>query len=60
MRFLLPLLLLVTPALAQTGHDGVIRPRTAPEASDIALFVAAVIAVWLTRRALRRRAARKD
>ena len=53
------LLFLAAPALAQTGHDGVIAPRTAPEWSDIALFVFAVIAVWLARRALRRRLTRR-
>ncbi|WEK43581.1 MAG: hypothetical protein P0Y64_01750 [Candidatus Sphingomonas colombiensis] len=44
--------------LATTGdgaHTGAVRPRTAPELSDIALFVVAILAVWLTRRALRRR-----
>lgn len=44
------LILLATPALA----------RTAPEPSDVALFVLAVAAVWWTRRALRRRHLRKD
>lgn len=56
------LALLLAPLLvAASGHDGHPRRRTAPELSDVALFVFAVIAVWLTRRALRRRAAtRKD
>lgn len=51
--------LTIAPAMAQGGHDGIVHPRTAPEPSDVALFVAAVVAVWLTRRALRRRR-RKD
>lgn len=54
MAHLLPLL------AAASGHDGVVHPRTAPEPSDIALFILAVLAVWLTRRALRRRLQRKD
>ncbi|WP_019517805.1 hypothetical protein [Sphingomonas sp. Mn802worker] len=56
------LMLLLAPLLvAANGHDGQPHPRTAPELSDVALFVFAVVAVWLTRRALRRRAAaRKD
>ena len=46
----------MTPALAvASGHSGVPRPRTGPEASDIALFVCACLAVWFVRRALRRR-----
>ncbi len=49
-------ILLAAPALAQSGHSGVATPRTGPELSDAALFVCAVLAVWLTRRALRRRA----
>ena len=53
-------LLLTFPALADGGHDGVVKPRTAPELSDIALFVAAAVAIGLTRRALRRRLAGKD
>ena len=54
--------LLLAPLLvAASGHDGQPQPRSAPELSDIALFVFAVVAVWLTRRALRRRGiTRKD
>ncbi|QKS01480.1 hypothetical protein F9288_19005 [Sphingomonas sp. CL5.1] len=36
-------------------HSGTVRERKMPELSDVALFVVAVLAVWLTRRALRRR-----
>ncbi|WBH18398.1 hypothetical protein [Sphingomonas radiodurans] len=50
------LLFLALPALADNGHSGVATARTGPELSDFALFVVAAIAVWLTRRALRRRA----
>ncbi len=60
MRTLFLTLLLIGPALADTGHDGIVRPRTMPELSDVALFVLAVVAIWLTRRALRRRFAAKD
>ncbi|WP_299648220.1 hypothetical protein [Sphingomonas bacterium] len=37
------------------GHTGVVVPRTGPALSDAALFGVAVLAVWLVRRALRRR-----
>lgn len=44
------------PALTATApHAGTPRPRTSPELSDLALFAVAVFAVWLVRRALRRR-----
>ena len=44
------------PLLAvQSGHSGVVHPRTGPETSDIALFAVAAIGVWLVRRALRKR-----
>ncbi len=46
--------------MVASGHDGVVRTRSMPEWSDIALFVVAVLAVWLVRRALRRRFAKKD
>ncbi len=39
----------------QSGHSGVVHPRTGPEMSDIALFGFAAIGVWLVRRALRKR-----
>ena len=42
----------------QSGHSGVVHPRTGPEMSDIALFGFAAIGVWLVRRALRKRFAK--
>ncbi|WP_158049654.1 hypothetical protein [Sphingomonas jeddahensis] len=45
--------LMITPALASSA--AVSTPRTGPELSDVALFVVAAVAVWLTRRALRNR-----
>jgi hypothetical protein len=39
----------------QSGHSGVVHPRTEPEMSDFALFAFAGIGVWLVRRALRKR-----
>ncbi|MEH3038116.1 MAG: hypothetical protein PGN23_16740 [Sphingomonas adhaesiva] len=60
MRTIFLTLLLIGPALADTGHDGIVRARTMPELSDVALFVLAVVAIWLARRALRRRFAAKD
>ncbi|OYY89280.1 MAG: hypothetical protein B7Y45_12885 [Sphingomonas sp. 28-66-16] len=64
MRLLL-LLLVATPALADAPHSGIAHPRTAPELSDIALFVMAAAGIWIVRRAMRarfakRRAAPKD
>ncbi|MBX9815319.1 MAG: hypothetical protein K2X76_11510 [Sphingomonas sp.] len=41
------------------AHSGVVRPRTAPEVSDVVLFALAVIAVAAARIALRRRFAKK-
>ncbi|BCA62601.1 hypothetical protein HMP09_1835 [Sphingomonas sp. HMP9] len=47
------------PLLAvQSGHSGIVHPRTGPELSDIALFVVAAVGVWLVRRALRTRFAK--
>lgn len=60
MRWLPLALLLAAPALAEGGHDGVVRPRTGPELSDVALFVVAAAIVWFTRRALRRRHRAED
>jgi hypothetical protein len=57
MRFLL-LFLIATPVFA--AHSGVPKVRTGPELSDIALFVMAAIGVFLIRRAMRARFARKQ
>ncbi|MFA6113003.1 MAG: hypothetical protein WC729_03405 [Sphingomonas sp.] len=57
MRFL-PALLLAAPAWA--AHSGVAKPRTSPELSDIALFVMAALGVWLVRRAMRARFAKRQ
>lgn len=58
----LPLLLVAAPApalaLAATG-PGAPHQRTSPELSDIALFVMAVLGVWLVRRSLRKRFEKK-
>ena len=61
MRSFLLLALLAGPALASdpAAHSGVARARTGPEPSDIALFVMAAIGVWLARRAMIRRAAKR-
>ena len=51
--------MMALPFLAvQSGHSGIVHPRTGPELSDIALFVFAAVGVWLVRRALRKRFAR--
>ena len=42
------------------GHSGVVHRRTGPELSDFALFVLAVAGLWLVRRALRARFARRQ
>lgn len=46
------------------GHSGTVHRKTGPEWSDLALFVVAAVGVWLVRRAMRsrfaRRAANKD
>lgn len=42
--------------VAATAASGVVStPRSGPELSDVALFLVAAVAVWLTRRALRNR-----
>ena len=41
------------------GHSGIVHRRTGPEWSDVALFVVAALGVWLVRRAMRRRFARR-
>ena len=51
--------MIALPVLAvQSGHSGIVHPRTGPELSDIALFVFAVMGVFLVRRALRKRFAK--
>ena len=61
MRALILLALFATPALANNpaAHSGVAKVRTGPEPSDIALFVMAAVGVWLARRAMIRRAAKR-
>ena len=61
MRSLLLLALIAAPALANdpAAHSGIAKARTGPAASDIALFVMAAIGVWLARRAMIRRAAKR-
>jgi len=61
MRSLLFLALFAVPALANdpAAHSGVVKIRTGPEPSDIALFLMAAIGVWLARRAMIRRAAKR-
>ena len=59
-RFGQPDPMMALPFLAvQSGHSGIVHPRTGPELSDIALFAFAAIGVWLVRRALRKRFAKK-
>lgn len=51
--------MIALPLLAvQSGHSGIVHPRTGPELSDVALFVFAVMGVFLVRRALRKRFAK--
>jgi hypothetical protein len=60
MRFLPLALLIAAPAMAVTpAHTGVPKIRTGPELSDIALFVMAALGVWLVRRAMRARFAKR-
>jgi hypothetical protein len=43
--------MIALPLLAvQSGHSGIVHPRTGPELSDIALFGFAAIGVWLVRK----------
>jgi len=58
MRAALLVLLTLPGALAASPHSGVIRTRSMPELSDIALFLMAAAGIWLVRRALRARFAR--
>ena len=61
MRTVLISLLLTVPAFAEdpAAHSGIVKVRTGPALSDIALFVMAAIGVWLARRAMLRRAAKR-
>jgi len=55
------LLFVAMPSFAMAPvHTGIAKIRTGPELSDIALFVMACVGVWLARRALRARFARRD
>lgn len=38
-----------------TAHDGIVRTRSMPELSDLALALFAAVAIWFVRRSLRRR-----
>ncbi|OYY69695.1 MAG: hypothetical protein B7Y47_11625 [Sphingomonas sp. 28-63-12] len=58
MRFALALLL-ASPALADAPHSGVVHPRTAPELSDLALAAMAAAGIFVVRKAMRARFARK-
>ena len=58
MRSLPFLVILLNEAPAFAAHGSVAHPRTAPEPSDIALFVLAAIGVWVVRRAMRTRFAK--
>jgi hypothetical protein len=61
MRTLLIFALVAVPAFADdpAAHSGVVKVRTGPAASDIALFVMAAIGIWLARRAMVRRAEKR-
>lgn len=60
MSFCHPASMTALVLLVASGHTGVPRVRTAPEASDVALFVLAVLAVWFVRRRLRARFHTRD
>lgn len=49
---------LLLASAAATSTTAVSTPRTGPELSDVALFLVAALAIWLTRRALRNRGRR--
>jgi len=51
---------MIALSVLASGHSGTVHPRAAPELSDIALFVVAVVAVWQIRRAMRRRFTKRD
>ncbi|MFM9827750.1 MAG: hypothetical protein ACKVOB_03270 [Sphingomonas sp.] len=50
---------LLIAATAAAPHSGAVSARTAPELSDIALFLMAAGGIWLVRRALRARFAKQ-
>jgi hypothetical protein len=61
MRTMILFLFILPTALIAQPHTGVIHTRSMPELSDIALFVMAVLGVWIVRRAMRARfAARRE
>ncbi|MEN2785805.1 hypothetical protein ACFOKI_10635 [Sphingomonas qilianensis] len=59
MRTLFLLLVLVVPTAVFAAHTGVPQARTSPEWSDIALFAMTCIGVFVVRRALRARFAKR-
>jgi hypothetical protein len=46
-------------AIDTQPHSGIVKPRTAPELSDVLLFVIAAFGVVIVRRALRARFAKR-
>ena len=56
------LILMAAPLLMASSyvHSGQVAPRTGPELSDFALFGVAALGVWVARRALRARFARRE
>lgn len=55
MRTVILLLFTLPTALVARPHSGIVTTRSMPELSDIALFVMAVLGVWIVRRAMRAR-----
>lgn len=55
------LILMTAPLLMASSyvHSGQVAPRTGPELSDFALFGVAALGVWVARRALRARFAKR-
>lgn len=55
------LILIAAPMLMASSyvHSGQVAPRTGPELSDFALFGVAALGVWVARRALRARFAKR-
>ncbi|MEO7679127.1 MAG: hypothetical protein ABIS14_00345 [Sphingomonas sp.] len=56
----LALALLITAPAFAAPHTGVPKIRTGPELSDIALFAMACLGVWVVRRAMRARFAKRQ